>query len=272
MSLEGFEDYLHSFFDKKNGTINSYITAINIIDEMLANDKSFDLKGKSIACIDDDVLLQQIAEYVCKQQTLFKARQDSLFRNINANQRSYPDKGFCSAAIKHLLKYNKTATQADTIIKGVKKGTDVSKKLSLFFKIDKEGGDVLIQKRERIGQSYFRRMVLTNYDNKCCVTGLNIPQTLRASHIVAWAENKAHRMDPENGLCLSATYDAAFDKKLISFDEDYRMIISKEVKDYYTNDVVRDYFGKYEGKKIILPKLYLPSQELLEIHRNSMSS
>lgn len=110
-------------------------------------------------------------------------------------------------------------------------------------------------------------MVLANYGNKCCVSGLNIPQLLRASHIVPWAENKNHRMDPENGLCLSATYDAAFDKHLISFDDDYRMIVSKEIKDYYTNEAANEYFGKYEGKPLLLPERFLPSKKLLEKHR-----
>ena len=42
----------------------------------------------------------------------------------------------------------------------------------------------------------------------------------------AWAEGEANRLDPENALCLSATYDAAFDRHLISFDEHYRLIVS----------------------------------------------
>ena len=112
--------------------------------------------------------------------------------------------------------------------------------------------------------------VLHDFRGKCCVTGLNIPQTLRASHIVAWASDKTNRMNPENGLCLSATYDAAFDKHLISFDNDYRMIVSKEIKEYYTNEVAKTYFGNYEGKQLILPSLYLPSKKLLEKHRSLM--
>ena len=124
--------------------------------------------------------------------------------------------------------------------------------------------------RTRLGQSYFRRMVLANYGGKCCVTGLNVPQTLRASHIVAWAEDKKNRMNPENGLCLSATYDAAFDKHLISFDEDYRMIVSKDIKEYYTNEATKEYFNNFEGKQINLPLRFMPSKKLLEKHRNLM--
>ena len=77
-------------------------------------------------------------------------------------------------------------------------------------------------------------------------------------------------MNPENGRCLSATYDADFDKHLISFDNDYRMVVRKEIKEYYTNEVAKTYFGNYEGKQLILPFLYLPSKKLLEKHRNLM--
>ena len=67
-------------------------------------------------------------------------------------------------------------------------------------------------------------------------------------------------MNPENGRCLSATYDADFYKHLISFDNDYRMVVRKEIKEYYTNEVAKTYFGNYEGKQLILPSLYLPSK------------
>lgn len=107
------------------------------------------------------------------------------------------------------------------------------------------------------------KSVNTNYGGKCCVTGLNVPQTLRASHIVAWKLDKNNRMNPENGLCLSATYDAAFDKYLILFDDDYRMIVSKEIKEYYTNEAAQKYFKNFEGKQLILPSVYMPSKKLL---------
>ena len=156
------------------------------------------------------------------------------------------------------------------IVKDKANGKKISKELVTLFKIDKKGRDVTVASRVRLGQGYFRKMVMENYGSKCCVTGLNVPQTLRASHIVAWASDKNNRMNPENGLCLSATYDAAFDKHLISFDDDYRMIVSKDIKDYYTNDITKEYFKKFEGKQILLPSRYLPNKKLLEKHRNLM--
>ncbi len=270
MTQQGFEDYLFAVYGHTNGTAKSYITAVHIIDEMFEYEDIFALNGKSITCIDDFKLLELIADYVCSQQILFKKGQDSLFRHISSGQSSYPGKGFCSAAVKQLLNYytyDIEEEKAWAITWRRKNGQEVSKELSTLFKISKEGRDVPVSTMARLGQYYFRKMVLENYGNRCCVTGLNIPQTLRASHIVAWASDKDNRMNPENGLCLSATYDAAFDKHLISFDDDYRMIVSKVIKDYYTNEVAKDYFEKYEGKHILLPSLYMPSKLLLEKHR-----
>ena len=159
---------------------------------------------------------------------------------------------------------------AEDIVAKEKDPLKISKKLLKQFGLKKDGEDVVYETKRRRGQEYFRRMVLENYGNKCCVTGLDVPEILLASHIVEWAKDKANRLNPENGLCLSATYDAAFDKHLISFDDDYRMIVSKHIKDYYSNDVTREYFDKFEGKQIALPSLYLPSKILLEKHREAL--
>lgn len=270
MTQEGFEDYLYTVFDQKNGTAKSYITAIRIIDELFAKDDVFGLGGQSIACISDFELLNRIADFIHSQQTLYQKRKTSFFDNINDGQRSYPQKCFCSAAIKQLLKYytyDLEESKAWEIVGTHPRGSKLSKELSLLFEVNKEGHDTVTALKVRIGQSYFRKMVLANYGGKCCVTGMNIPQILRASHIVAWASDKRNRMNPENGLCLSATYDAAFDKHLISFDDDYRMVVSREIKDYYTNDAVKEYFENFEGKQMMLPSYYLPSKKLLERHR-----
>lgn len=270
MTQEGFSDFVFAKYDKQTGTATSYITALRIIDEMFLLDDVFGLRGQSVTTITDGVLLKRILDFILEQQKLFRKGKDSIFRNINPRQQSYPRNSFCSAAMRALLAHwNEWSVdqQANALIIAKKTGRAISKTLIDYFHIDKEGEDVDVVARMRRGQGYFRRMVLANYDGKCCVTGLNVPQTLRASHIVAWAEDKANRMNPENGLCLSATYDAAFDQHLISFDDNYRMIISKEIRDYYTNETTREYFEKYEGKKLLLPNRYMPSKTLLEKHR-----
>lgn len=71
-------------------------------------------------------------------------------------------------------------------------------------------------------------------------------------------------------LYLLATYDAAFDRHLISFDDDYRLILSPALRDHYTNKAFRDYFLAFEGQVLILPGRFYPDCGLLERHRGKV--
>ncbi|BAI76546.1 hypothetical protein AZL_e02010 (plasmid) [Azospirillum sp. B510] len=79
----------------------------------------------------------------------------------------------------------------------------------------------------RIGQGAFRGRLLERWSNACAVTGCTVTEALRASHIKPWCESgNAERLDPNNGLILSATIDALFDRGLISFTDDGSMLVS----------------------------------------------
>ena len=130
-----------------------------------------------------------------------------------------------------------------------------------------EGEDVIRAVRARRNQNVFRRMISDIYRGECCISGLDIPELNRASHIVPWSEDKGARLDPSNGLFLSATYDAAFDRNLITLDEDYRVVVSRQVREHYSNAAVSNYFKKVEGAVIRLPEKYLPCEKYLEKHR-----
>ena len=81
---------------------------------------------------------------------------------------------------------------------------------------------------QRIGQAQFRKALLDYWDSSCCVTGIKDTDLLRASHIKPWArcDSDAERLDVHNGLLLSALWDAAFDKGLVTFDADMRASFS----------------------------------------------
>jgi hypothetical protein len=73
---------------------------------------------------------------------------------------------------------------------------------------------------QRIGQNLFRDALMDYWGGRCPLTGITEPALLRASHIVPWAEcNDARRLDVHNGILLSALWDAAFDKGLVSFGD-----------------------------------------------------
>jgi len=121
--------------------------------------------------------------------------------------------------------------------------------------------------KTRVNQNFFRKMILSNYHSKCAVTGIDMPALLIASHILPWAQNVDERLNPANGICLSALYDKAFDQHLISFDEDYRMILSKNLKEHCTKNYYQTHFGTIEGEKMILPSRGVPGKEFLRWHR-----
>lgn len=133
-----------------------------------------------------------------------------------------------------------------------------------------EGKEVIKETKHRVNQSVFRRKILEIYGSSCCITGLSIPGVNVASHIIRWQKRPEIRLDPRNGLCLSGTYDAAFDRHLISLDEDYRIILSKGIREYFSKEVNRDYFEKVEGQAIALPRRFAPSQDWLAEHRAEM--
>ncbi len=122
----------------------------------------------------------------------------------------------------------------------------------------------------RVNQAFFRSAVLAAYDCKCCVTGLSIPELLTASHIIPWSVDTKNRTNPRNGLCLNAVHDRAFDCGLITVGPDYRLRISRKLKKAIDseNNVRRSLFLRYEGKKIELPRRFLPDENFLSYHNS----
>lgn len=78
-----------------------------------------------------------------------------------------------------------------------------------------------------IGQGRFRIALMSAWSNRCAVTGIDVGDLLRASHIKPWRDSdNGDRLDAENGFLLVATLDAAFDAGLISFADDGLMLFS----------------------------------------------
>lgn len=71
--------------------------------------------------------------------------------------------------------------------------------------------------KQRVGQGLFREGLMALWGGKCAVTGLDVPEMLRASHAKPWADSTdAERLDVFNGLLLAAHWDAAFDAGLVT--------------------------------------------------------
>ena len=260
---------------------SSYVRALDLLGPILTEYSRAFSKYSNVWDIHEIALIDRLYEYIIEQQKLGDA---GIFDSTYLP--SYWRSGFYSAAlgsykrflilriheahlweiyntspVDPLLLSKKLAEQSLTSIEAL-----VTDNGCVDFST-KQGKERLRKIKARVNQGFFRKMMLREYDNQCCVTELNIPEVLRASHIVAWAEDEINRLNPANGLCLSATYDAAFDRFLISFDEDYRLILSPSLKEYCTNTAFQEHFKKREGQRMTLPKQYAPDQALMNKHR-----
>lgn len=276
MKLDTFADYLRDIYPAKSGTRASYLKAIKIIDDIFAIEDVFHLNSQSLTEIKDPVLIDRIIDFIADEEDKFRHQSESIFDLGQSNQTSYPKKRFCTGAIRQLGTYinlccakNATKIMEESSLSGQK----LSAQLLRINHIEENGTEKEIRAKHRVGQEIFRAILLKIYNSRCCLTGIDVPEVLRASHIKPWADSKKKdRLNPENGLCLSATYDAAFDRHLISFDGEYRLILSPVLKEQYTSDAFKTHFLKFEGHSIELPSKYLPSQIYLASHREALVS
>ncbi|MFI3165082.1 MAG: HNH endonuclease [Bacillota bacterium] len=71
----------------------------------------------------------------------------------------------------------------------------------------------------RVGQGKYRKLILNKY-KKCVVTGVDDTRLLIASHIKPWSSsNNYERINENNGLLLTPTFDKLFDEGLITFSK-----------------------------------------------------
>ena len=120
----------------------------------------------------------------------------------------------------------------------------------------------------RTVQGVFRRVVLAAYNSTCCITGNPVEELLVASHILPWSDFPQHRLNPKNGLCLAAHFDRAFDRHLITFDSDLRLVLSPALLRYLPNPALESEFVSREGKRLVCPDRFLPDPDFVAFHRD----
>jgi len=116
------------------------------------------------------------------------------------------------------------------------------------------------------GPDSFRDFVLHAYGYKCAITGTVIEykklNNLEAAHI----QPKAHTGTflPCNGIALSRDMHWAFDKGMITINDEYEIIVHDLVKNSPLNN--------YAGQKLIIPidTYFQPERKFLKHHREKV--
>ena len=283
MLKKAFSDFIFATNTDGSGKAASYVRALDMLGPILTKHYPNPIIGGTMWHGFSLADIHALHEWICAEMK--KGAASPVLADFESP--SYWTKNFCSAAVRAYGEFLAAEAFADGIlakVSGETGGKAVAQKAEALIETTaptdleaylnlttKEGKAKLAAVKMRVNQDIFRKMVLANYGGKCCVTGLSVLDVLRASHISPWAEDEKNRLNPENGLCLSATYDAAFDRHLISFDEHYRLVVSKEIKDHYTDAAAKSYFLDREGQKMMFPTKYHPSQVFLTKHRDLLA-
>jgi putative restriction endonuclease len=118
----------------------------------------------------------------------------------------------------------------------------------------------------RVNQARFRQSVLVGYDSTCCISGLQNERLLIASHIVPWSEDTHNRLNPQNGLCLSALHDRAYDQGLITVLPDYTVRVSPKLKTKSADTFLQDSLLRFDKAPIRMPSRFAPAPNFLTWH------
>jgi len=168
--------------------------------------------------------------------------------------------------------WDQLAYDAEILIAKFKK-KDLEESLEESISIDistlPQGKERKTVMKRRINQDFFRRTVLSSYNYRCCITGINNPELIQSSHIVGWSEDEENRTNPQNGLCLNVFFHKAYDEHLIGISPNYEIYVSEKIFGEKLDDVdpsTIKYLKQFDKKKIIMPKRFFPDRDFLAAH------
>ena len=164
---------------------------------------------------------------------------------------------FDPVALEAAAEYEKLATGH---------GIDPDKELIDELEAFEEGKTKTANVQVRVNQARFRKAVLTSYDATCCISGLRHEKLVIASHIVPWSQDTKNRLNPQNGLCLSALHDRAYDQGLITVMPDFTVRVSKALKASKPDKYMAMSLVTIDGMAITLPERFRPAPEFLTFH------
>lgn len=116
----------------------------------------------------------------------------------------------------------------------------------------------------RVGQGAYRKSILHRWEYKCGVTDFQDLRLLIASHIIPWKDaTDDQRLDVDNGILLSPTYDALFDNHLITFGPNGKIELSQSIDDAAFQQI------GVTGKEVLNRPLTDGVRSYLEVHNGA---
>ncbi len=129
---------------------------------------------------------------------------------------------------------------------------------------EKDSGEIYLRNAD------FKRLIPHIYDHRCAVTGRGLrfgsSTLVEACHIEPFAHRQLCTLF--NGIALSPDIHTLFDAHYLTVDEDYRVVLSPQVREISDTP----FYRPLHGRKLWLPvdKALHPRQELLARHREGL--
>ena len=199
-----FEAYMLSL-GKSEKTAGNYSTALNGSLAKLLSDN-----GSQVSSLFD---IGSVHEYETKSKTL--AELDAF------KVKDSKGKGMYRAALKAYGEFLKDSADYE-----VQRDLEAINQDMTLSQTQKR-----VMQNARLGQGKFRAGLMS-YWNGCAVTGYPTLGLLVASHIKPWKDaGPVERLNHFNGLLLLPNLDKVFDRQLISFDAEGRILVSTHLED-----------------------------------------
>lgn len=142
-----------------------------------------------------------------------------------------------------------------------------------IVKLKNELENESFEEEKYLRSSIFKRQVPIIYQNTCAISGLQINAIFNVSlvdacHIVPFSHSYDDTI--KNGISLTPTLHRAFDRGLISIDDNYCVIVSDKFNEY--NLKCSYSINQFKGQKVFLPqnKKQYPNLENLNWHRKNI--
>lgn len=158
-------------------------------------------------------------------------------------------------------------TQIETEILKENKASYISKLEIIKSEMDNDS----FEQEVFIRGGIFKKTIPKIYNYSCCITGFKVNtnyniQMIDACHIIPFSISQDDTI--QNGISLSPNIHRAFDRGLITINQDYIIRVSPSInKSSSTSEIT-----ELDGKSIILPQepRHYPSLEALEWHRKEV--
>jgi hypothetical protein len=186
---------------------------------------------------------------------------------IEENLYQSPRQRWMASIAFHQLQVRRCPFSIDV---GIYYGIPILREQDLGLSVSEEFADYAIENRileikARQKQSLFRKRVLENFQNQCCLSTVKEENLLIASHIIPWADRIETRLDPSNGLCLSYIYDKLFDDGYFSFNDHLKVIVADQAS--ILSGEIQNILVSIENNSIREPHNYPISLDYIKYHR-----